>query len=68
MRRVNPGAIAKHYRLFHKVVALAWRQRPSVDPYGARAAASSPSGTFVNQPRVRKDTAITHKRSCIRHR
>ena len=53
MRRLNPEAIPEQGRLLHKAVALAWRQRPSVDPYGARAAATSPSGTFVNKPRVR---------------
>jgi hypothetical protein len=52
MRRLGPEAIPEPDRLFHKAVALAWRQRPSVDPFGARAAATSPSGTFVNKPRV----------------
>jgi hypothetical protein len=52
MRRLGPGAIPEQDRLVHEAVALAWRQRPSVDPYGARAAAPLPSGTFVNQPRV----------------
>ena len=52
MRYLAPEAIPEQGRLLHKAVALAWRQRPSVDPYGARAAATSPSGTFVNQPRV----------------
>ena len=52
MRYLAPGAIREQCRLLHKAVALAGRPRPSVDPYGARAAATSPSGTFVNKPRV----------------
>jgi hypothetical protein len=52
MRRLNPEAIAEQDRLSHKPVALAWLQRPSVDPYGARGAATPPSGTIVNKPRV----------------
>ena len=53
MRRLNPESLPEQDRLFHKAVALALRQSPSVVPHGARAAATSPSGTFVNQPRVR---------------
>jgi hypothetical protein len=45
--------IPERGRLLHNAFALAWCQRPSVDPYGARAAANSHSGTFVNKPRVR---------------
>jgi hypothetical protein len=52
MRYLAPGAIPEQGRLLHKAVALAWRQRPSFGPFGARAAATSPSGTFVNKPRV----------------
>jgi hypothetical protein len=52
MRRLGPGAIPERGRLLHKAVALAWLQPPSVDSFGARAAATSPSGTFVNKPRV----------------
>jgi hypothetical protein len=52
MRRWNPEAIAEQDRLLQKAVALAWLERRSVDPFGARAAANSPSGTFVNNPRV----------------
>ena len=58
MRRLNPEVIAEQGRLLHKAVALAWRQRPSVDPFGARAAATSPSETFVNKPRVRSPTTL----------
>ncbi len=67
MRCLDPGAIAEQGRLLHKAVALAWRQRPSVGPYGARAAATSPSGTFVNKPRVRLTTTITLNTSPRRH-
>jgi hypothetical protein len=52
MRYLDPGAIPEQGRLLHKAVFLAWRQRQSVDPFGARAAATSPSGTFVNNPCV----------------
>ena len=52
MRCLEPRAIPEQGRLLHKAVALAWRQRPSDDPFGARAAATSPSGAFVNKPRV----------------
>ena len=52
MRYVASKAMREPGRLLPKAVALAWRQRPSADPFGARAAATSPSGTFVNKPRV----------------
>ena len=59
MRCLDPEAIPEPGRLLHKAVALAGRQRPSVDPYGARAAAISPSGTFVNKPRVHEQPTVT---------
>jgi hypothetical protein len=52
MRYLARGALPEQSRLLHKAVALAWRQRPSFGPFGARAAATSPFGTFVNKPRV----------------
>ncbi len=67
MRRLNPEAIPEQDRLLHKPVSLAWLQRPSVDPYGSRAAATSPSGTFVNQPRVHERTTVNINPSPLRH-
>jgi hypothetical protein len=49
-------------RLPQKAVALAWHQRPSVDPFRVRAAATSPCGTFVNKPRAHQPTSVTLNR------
>jgi hypothetical protein len=54
MRRLNPEAIPEQDRLFHKAVA--------------RAAATSPSRTFVTQPRVHEPKSVNLNQSPRRHR
>ena len=64
-----PRAFPDQDPLFlHNAVALAGHQRPSPDPFGARAAATLPSGAFVNQLCVRLGSPVNLNPSPGHHR